>query len=111
MLESVSVFFSVGCDDHEDDFAATSCCAPTEKDSCAKEDTGCCEDEAAILLQDFDSLVHHVDNWDIDNPTQNEVIFPSFENSVSSLNADIHRAATDSGPPIYILFSSLIFYA
>ena len=72
---------------------------------------GCCEDEAAILLQDFDSLVHHVDNWDSYLSAHNEITFPSFENGASSAHYELHRSATDSGPPIYILFSSLIFYA
>ena len=111
MLESVSVFFNAGCDEHGEEFEATSCCSPGKGDKCSKESMGCCEDEAAVLLQDFDSLVHYVDDWNSILPAQNEVIFTSFENGASSLHDDLHRSATDSGPPIYILFSSLIFYA
>ena len=106
MLESVSIFFSAGCADHEQMASLPPCCQKLASASCDK-DSNCCDDEVKVLLQDFDSLLPHFDKWD------NAVAFLS--NLRVPLNAIIEdhsvevapRGSTDSGPPIYILFHSL----
>jgi len=111
MLESVSVFFSSACDDLTGVVKADACCTSTSPGHCAKEESDCCDDEVKVLLQDFDSLVPHFDKFaDIQSIacSAGHTIFGETGSSSLPGAAIQHQ---DTGPPIYILFGSLIFYA
>jgi len=111
MLESVSVFISQGCDDHQEVTDLPACCKKTETRHCSADDDGCCDDKISILIQELDSLIPHFAKWDaitfapqtlsFSQPIKVELVsFPS-----------VTGISTDTGPPIYILHQSLIFYA
>lgn len=111
VLESVSVFFSQGCNDHDEVVDLKACCKKEESKSCKKEGSDCCDDKVNILIQDNISLIPHFDKWDLSIPvtTTLSVLVPETEQKVSLTT--IPGIQTDSGPPIYILHQALIFYA
>ena len=106
MLESVSVFFNAGCDDHEEMASLPPCCQKLSATTCDK-DMNCCDDEVKILLQDFDSLLPHFDKWDNTVAFHSHVEMPSFAIVEKNISEIATRESSDSGPPIYILFHSL----
>lgn len=111
MLESVSILLNAGCDDHEAPADLPSCCKESLKGTCTPQNNDCCDDETMILLQDFNSTLPHFDKWD-ETPAlaiggNAHRIFTTLE----VLPEFIEGQNSDSGPPIYILFSSLIFYS
>ena len=110
MLESVSIFFSAVCDDHEDISSLPSCCQKANGSTCQKE-SSCCDDEITVLLQDFDSTLPHFDKWDNSFALVKSISIPDISFDVTNSWETPTSHALDSGPPIYILFSSLIFYA
>ena len=110
MLESVAVFVNAECEKEKPVADQPSCCKKAEAKSCHKNDS-CCDDEVAVLLQDFDSPLPHFEKWD-----QAVAIALPFDFPFLSGQADhaIHlsgNTGSDSGPPIYIRFHSLIYYA
>ena len=110
MLESVSVYFTAGCNDHEVIADLPACCQKTSTGTCAKDDT-CCDDEVKVLLQALDSLLPHFDKLNSTSLVAEPITFPSFMQEGSSSPDLFSTHSDDSGPPIYILFGSLIFYA
>ncbi len=117
MLETVSVFFNLGCSDHAEKKAAT-CCKPetintpsSDTACCSAITSSCCDDEVALLLHDFDSLLPQFEKWDSD------VVITSFsfhdfgKETLQSEYSVISSFRSDGGPPIYIMYGSLIFYA
>ncbi|MEO5905332.1 MAG: hypothetical protein ABIQ11_01305 [Saprospiraceae bacterium] len=111
IMESVSILLTAECDEHEEGVVQDTCCKDLSAGSCTSQNTDCCDDEVTVLLQEFDSLLPHFDNWD-QAPTlaitgNAKVIFTDYE-MASNLPEGQNG---DSGPPIYILFRSLIFYA
>mgnify|MGYP007001746718 CR=1 FL=1 len=52
VLESVSVFFSQGCNDHDEVVDQKACCKKEESKSCNKDASDCCDDKVSILIQD-----------------------------------------------------------
>lgn len=113
MLESVSVFFTANCDAHEEFAEAGSCCMKSKETGCSKTSAACCNDEVKVLLQEFDSLLPHFDEWNsISVAAQSQSLFlPSIQHSELSIPGVHTSEDNDSGPPIYILFHSLIYYA
>ena len=110
MLESVSVFVSSECDNHEEISDLPACCQKLAAATCEKDDY-CCDDEIAVLLQDLDSLMPHFTKWDVQGAISDPVQFslsPDIENHSPEF---VSNESSNSGPPIYILFHSLIFYA
>jgi hypothetical protein len=112
MLESVSVFINTGCDKHEEFAIADlpACCKKEATTNC-KEKDNCCDDEVALLLQDFDSLMPHFDKWD-------QVLTFTYDANLTSITyienhstEFVSAKSCDSGPPFYILFHSLRLYA
>jgi hypothetical protein len=111
MLESVSVFMSQGCDDHQEMANLPVCCKKSEASHCDKGDGDCCKDQVNILIQDIDTLVPHFAKW--------EAVIPAAQLSLVAFNDQTEVAEytsltgniSDSGPPIYILHQSLIYYA
>ena len=110
MLESVSVFITAGCDDHREVADMPACCQKSMVAHCEKDES-CCDDEVAVLLQDFDSLIPHFDKWDLASMNEYSIVFP-FQTSIEDHSKESgSNQSADSGPPIYILFHSLIYYA
>lgn len=111
-LESVSILFSDNCDDELATAKMPDCCKKVYQKHCKKEANGCCDDKVKVLTQDLTSTVPvfhvltagdivHYDSVNKTPITENIPVSPfSFQNTLS-----------DSGPPIYIRFHSLIYYA
>lgn len=110
MLESVSVYFSAACNDHEEITNLPACCATYSVTNCHKDDS-CCDDEFKLLLQEFDSLLPQFDKWDNNVASINDSIYQSIYSSGASIAQITSGHNNDSGPPIYIRYNSLIFYA
>lgn len=117
-LESVSVLFQDGCDDHQNVTDLPSCCQKIAKvhcttaGHCSKGDDNCCDDQVRILSQDLDSLKPHFIQWTdlaFEYPllSSPETIAPEQEQQYSSLPA----AVAAHGPPKYILHHALVLYA
>lgn len=111
VLESVSVFFSQGCDDHSEIVATKSCCKKEESKSCNNDGSDCCDDKVNILIQDNISLIPHFDKWDLTTPLASTFCIPEAKLAEQVSPISIPGIHTDSGPPIYILHQALIFYA
>ena len=107
ILESVSVLLEQGCTDPV--------CGDIEYEkelhtACCEKKESCCDDEVKFVSQDVDSPVPHYSNW---IELQAYVLNVTLA-SISSTNVfskPSYRLRTDTGPPIYILIKSLIFYA
>ncbi len=111
VLESVSVFFSQGCDNHEQIVEPKSCCKKEESKSCNNDASDCCDDKVNILIQDTISLIPHFDKWDLITPVASTFTIPVTKLAVQVSPISIPGIHTDSGPPIYILHQALIYYA
>lgn len=111
VLESVSVFFSQGCNDHDEVVDPKACCKKEESKSCNKDASDCCDDKVSILIQDNSSLIPHFDKWDLITPVASTVSIPVLKITEQVSPISIPGIHTDSGPPIYILHQALIFYA
>ena len=110
MLESVAVFVSADCEKDEPVSDLPVCCKKEESKSCHKEDS-CCDDEVALLLQDFDSLLPHFEKWDQGIAMELSFNSPFLPNHADHAAHFLGNQSSDSGPPIYIRFHSLIYYA
>ena len=109
MLESVSVFISNACGDHEAAPVAV-CCKRASTDSCHKEDSDCCHDQVRVLQQDIQSLIPFGIKWvDISTANSQQVTFEPVREVVKP---SVFTCIQDnnSGPPRYILFHSLVYY-
>ena len=111
VLESVSVFFSQGCNDHDEVVDPKACCKKEESKSCNKDASDCCDDKVSILIQDNISLIPHFDKWDLITPVTSTFSIPVVKLVEQVSPISIPGIHTDSGPPIYILHQALIFYA
>lgn len=112
VLESVSVFFSQGCSDHDEVVDPKACCKKeATKKSCDNGPGDCCDDKVNILIQDNISLIPHFDKWDLVTPVTSTVTIPVIKITEQVSPISIPGIHTDSGPPIYILHQALIFYA
>ena len=111
MLESVSVFFSQGCDDHEEVTDLPACCRKMETSHCTTETGDCCNDKVSILIQEIYSLIPHFAKWEVVVPTSQTLSFSQPKKAEVVSYPSITGISTDTGPPIYILHQSLIFYA
>lgn len=110
MLESFGFFVSAGCNDHQED-RTDSCCTKSPDSTCQSKAMECCNDEVKVLLQEFDSLLPLAFQW---------VAAPAPASGFSALPYTIYPQVSafshspdlnDTGPPIYIRFHSLIYYA
>ena len=112
MLESVSVFVKSVCEDHQEQEALPSCCKKLVADTCTKEKDNCCDDQVKVLTQEITSLMPHFLKW-VDVVSM--FTSPSFTDDKVAGEVISFRAPSaiesDSGPPMYILHQSLIFYA
>lgn len=111
VLESVSVFFSQGCNDHDEVVNPKSCCKKEESKSCRSDASDCCDDKVNILIQENISLIPHFDKWDLNAPVASTISVPVVKLAEQVSPICIQGIHTDSGPPIYILHQALIFYA
>jgi hypothetical protein len=111
MLESVSVIFSQGCDDHREVANLSACCKKEETTRCAGDVGDCCDDKVSILIQDIQSLIPHFAKWECVSPVALVLAVPQVESAKIVSSHILPGIVTDTGPPIYILHQSLIFYA
>lgn len=111
MLESVSVFLTPGCNEHEDLANLPSCCKNEAGQSCSTPTSDCCDFQVKVLLQDFDSLLPHFEKWDDGIQIANSIVHHSPQQVEINIQALPVSHSADSGPPIYIRFGSLIYYA
>jgi hypothetical protein len=111
ILESVSVFISQGCDDHEEIADLPACCKKLETSHCTPGAGDCCDDKVSILIQEVESLIPHFAKWDVIVPAPQSFSFTQLERTKIVSCPSISGISTDTGPPIYILHQSLIFYA
>ena len=111
MLESVSVFFTANWNDHEDLAELPSCCMKSKDKGCSKSSAACCDDEVKVLLQEFDSLLPHFDKWVALSTSADGYVIPLIQQPELAIPRLCLSNDQDSGPLIYILFHSLIYYA
>ena len=117
MLETVSVFFNLGCSDHEEKKPDACCKAgitttPSPDTGCCSATTSsCCDDEVALLLHDFDSLLPHFEKWNAVVIANQFYFQDSGLENIQSVSPQFLSISSDGGPPLYILNGSLIFYA
>jgi hypothetical protein len=110
MLESVSVFISGKCDDRPKP-AAQACCKAESLPACGKVDSKCCDDKVAVLLTEISSVSPGIPKWvDISASASLTVYLPDNTDSpISPLTCE--PIVSDTGPPLYLLHTALIFYA
>ncbi len=111
MLESVSVFFSLGCDNHMETADLPSCCKKEESSKCAKTEGDCCDDKVNFVIQDITTLIPHFEKWNWISPVYLPLAISESASIECVSTTSIPGINTDSGPPIYILHQALIFYA
>ena len=111
VLESVSLLINPGCKDHEEVAKVSDCCKKVEATHCTKTDNNCCDDEVTVLTQNITSVAPYFIQWtDIAFVQETSPVLKTEEaTNIGSVPLSINR--TGSGPPIYILHQSLIFYA
>jgi hypothetical protein len=111
-LESVSILFRNNCDDEVAVAKVPDCCKKYVQNHCKKEDNGCCHDNVKVLNQDLTSLLpvfHVLTPVDLE---KNEAMVKTPVTEISKvLPFSLPNSVSDSGPPIYIRFHSLIYYA
>ena len=112
MLESVSLLFNPGCDDHQEVSDLPACCAKSTADNhCSKEKDNCCDDEVLVLSQDIQSLTPHFLKW-LDVPFLHTVTASPVQLTQQPIGTDIYdQFIADNGPPLYLLHKAFIFYA
>lgn len=115
MLESVSLFISAGCDNHEEEkqiVEIKSCCKKAEAPTCEKTTDGCCDNEMKVLTQVITSISPQIMKW-VDIYTTLDVYLTQndIDSNVVSFFPTFFREMADNGPPIYLRYHSLIFYA
>jgi hypothetical protein len=100
------------CDDQNVPVNIPSCCQKKADKHCdKKESKKCCDDQVMVLKQNITSTAPSFMKW-IDVPVYtntNAIQLPIRENIFRPVI--IEGNTCDSGPPIYILHQSLIFYA
>jgi len=111
-LESVSFLFRNSCDDEVAMAKMPDCCKKLYQKHCEKKDNGCCHDKVKVLNQELTSLlpVFHVLTPVEVEKNESIVITPATESN-KVLPFFLPNIVSDSGPPIYIRFHSLIYYA
>jgi len=110
-LESVSILFRNNCEDEIAVTKAPDCCKKYVRDHCKKENNGCCHDKVKVLNQDLTSLLPVFHQW---STVEMEISNPFILTPVSewvAVSPFSYQHGVDSGPPIYIRFHSLIYYA
>ncbi len=114
MLESVSVFFSSGCEHHAEPpvtISKKSCCQAEAPTGCEATDNGCCDDELKFISQDITLVLSQIVKWTDVQQIWPTTVLPEISDDQSGEDHHLFlHAGTDSGPPIYILQHALIFY-
>jgi hypothetical protein len=111
-LESVSILFRNHCDDEVATAKMQDCCKKLYQKHCTKENNGCCHDRVEVINQDLTSVLpvfHILIPFDLESNVQDK--FTSATESVSASPFSFQTTVSDSGPPIYIRFHSLIYYS
>jgi hypothetical protein len=112
MLESVSVFFNSGCDDHEEITDLAVCCQNATDGHCSKNGDNCCDDEVKVLTQGITSVPPHFDKWvDLVTLFHSTLAFIPANTQKDLYTRSPYEVGEVSSPPVYILYHSLIFYA
>jgi hypothetical protein len=111
-LESVSLLFKNECKEDAELTKMPACCKKITTKHCRKNNDGCCHNQVKLLSQDITSVAPaHAQLFnaivDISTP---EIVAPKINPStISPFSFCI--IASDTGPPIYIRYHSLIYYA
>lgn len=110
-LESISVFITSGCDDHEEVVALKDCCKKLPENTCTREGGDCCDDQTRYFLQDFNSPLPHFYKWEAAVAELNMVLLQQ-DNATDQVKTRISFSEDpkENGPPLYILLNSLIYY-
>jgi hypothetical protein len=111
-LESISILLPAKCDDKDIPVNLPACCKKAMAHHCSKKQTKkCCDDEVMILKQNITSIAPSFVKW-VDAQVAIEAPSILLIAPVQVTIPDLNEGNTsDSGPPIYILHRSLIFYA
>ncbi len=111
-LESVSILFRDHCDDDLAMANMPDCCKKLYQKHCKKEDNGCCHDKVKVISQDLTSIVTslHV-LTPLDFESNEPIIKTSLTERITVSSFSFQNTESDSGPPIYIRYHSLIYYA
>ena len=111
-LESVSLVFKKECKEDAALAKMPACCKKLARKHCSKGNDGCCHNQVKLISQDITSVVPaHAQFFsavpEINTP---ETVTPKINPSLIS-PFSFCIIASDTGPPIYILYHSLIYYA
>jgi hypothetical protein len=113
-LESISILFRKACDDEQATLAKVvpDCCKKFYRHHCKKGSNGCCHDQVKVISQDLTFLLPGIFYW-APAVVPSSFKFPQTPEIVSTTTSPFscYSHETDSGPPIYIRFHSLIYYA
>lgn len=110
-LEAVSLLFKPGCRSHQEERKQASCCRKMATSHCQKGKDDCCRDQITLLHQPVVSIAAGITKWD---PVQTEEIkiLPVTQASYQPVEVQaLALPARDTGPPLFILHQSLIYYA
>ena len=111
-LESVSILFSKACEEDEAIASMPKCCKKVYQNHCNKEDNGCCHDQVKLLSQDITSIAPGFIHWmPVILESNNLEIKTAGIVSSTITHFSLKSVGSDSGPPIYIRYHSLIYYA
>ncbi len=112
-LESVSILIKKTCNDADMAVAGMpACCKKFYAKQCEKKNNGCCHDQVKVFNQDLTSVVPGYLYWMPALMANHQPLLKApgiitLTISAFSPNSNV----SDSGPPIYIRFHSLIYYA
>ena len=111
-LEAISVFFSAKCENHNLPVNLPACCKKAMVKHCsAHNGKKCCDDEVVILKQNITSTTPSFAKWNSVALYAESLKIGEIIPVISSSPISVEGNTSDSGPPIYILNNSLIFYA
>ena len=111
VLESVSLLVNPGCQDHEEVAKVSDCCKKVEALNCPKTDNNCCDDEVTVLTTDITSVAPYEVQWADMAFVQETSPMATHAESTRISRVPVATDNTGNGPPIYILYQSLIYYA
>lgn len=111
-LESVSILFRDNCDEELVPANLPDCCKKAFQKHCKKTDNGCCHDKVEVVNLDLTSVLPVFSGLTpVDFEKNSPIVVTSTIESFPIQFFLIQNMESDSGPPIYIRFHSLIYYA
>ena len=111
ILESVSVFYAGKCSDHSTATVPDACCKKEGMDNCSAGNNSCCTHEVTVVSKQADYLASQLAKWMVPALLPVSPLTQDYETGTLITAAAAPAIQTDTGPPLYILHSSLIIYA